>query len=54
MDKSWKLKDVLLIAVSAALFCGLQTPLLADGLARAGVLKGYAVSGDVDAELDIE
>lgn len=40
--------------VSAALFCGLLTPLLADGLARAGVLKGYAVSADVDTDLEVE
>ena len=40
--------------VSAIVFCGLLTPLLADGLARAGVLKGYAVSADVDTDLEVE
>lgn len=38
--------------ISAVIFCGIITPKLADGLARAGVLKGYAVSGDVDEDLE--
>jgi len=40
--------------VSAILFCGIVTPLLADGLARAGVLKGYAVARDIPGDIDIE
>lgn len=39
--------------ISAVIFCGIITPKLADGLARAGVLKGYAVSGDVDEDLEV-
>jgi energy-coupling factor transport system substrate-specific component len=38
--------------VSAVFFCGILTPLLADRLAKAGVLKGYAVAGDVDEDLE--
>lgn len=38
--------------VSAVVFDGLVTPLLADGLVKAGVLKGYAVAKDADADLE--
>ena len=38
--------------ISAIIFCGIITPLLADGLARAGVLKGYAVAGEVNEDLE--
>ena len=38
--------------ISAVIFCGILTPLLADALAKAGVLKGYAVSHDLDEDLD--
>ncbi len=38
--------------ISAIIFCGILTPMLADALAKAGILKGYAVSGDVEEDLD--
>ncbi|MBR1456539.1 MAG: ECF transporter S component [Oscillospiraceae bacterium] len=38
--------------ISAIIFCGIVTPILADGLAKAGVLKGYAVAGDVSEDLE--
>lgn len=40
--------------ISAIIFCGILTPMLADALAKAGILKGYAVSGDVEEDLDEE
>ena len=38
--------------ISAVIFDGIVTPLLGDGLARAGVLKGYAVAQGMDADLE--
>ena len=38
--------------ISAIIFCVILTPMLADALAKAGILKGYAVSGDVEEDLD--
>lgn len=38
--------------VSAIVFDGLVTPLLADGLVKAGVLKGYAVAQDAAVDLE--
>ena len=38
--------------ISAIIFCGIITQLLADGMARAGVLKGYAVAGEVNEDLE--
>ena len=32
--------------ISAIIFCGFGSRLLAEGLAKAGVLKGYAISAD--------
>ena len=36
--------------ISAVIFCGILTPLLADRLAKAGVLKGYALSQAVEED----
>jgi energy-coupling factor transport system substrate-specific component len=38
--------------VSAVLFDGLLVPALTKGLVKTGMLKGYAVAGEVDADLD--
>lgn len=38
--------------VSAVVFDAFVTPLLANGLVRAGVLRGYAVAGSAPADLD--
>ena len=38
--------------VSAIIFDGLVTPVLADGLAKAGVLKGYAVAQGMTEDLE--
>lgn len=38
--------------VSAVVFDGFVTPLLADGLVKAGVLKGYAVAQDAAVDLE--
>ena len=40
--------------ISAIIFDAFITPALADGLARAGVLKGYAVSQGLDQDLEDE
>ena len=40
--------------ISAIIFDAFITPALADGLARAGVLKGYAVSQGFDQDLEDE
>jgi len=39
--------------VSAILFCGILTPILCKGLAKAGVLKGYAVAQDINTDLEV-
>ena len=38
--------------ISAIIFVGLITPILADGLAKAGVLKGYAISDSIKQDLE--
>ncbi len=38
--------------ISAILFCGILTPILANGLAKAGVLKGYAVANDAGEDIE--
>lgn len=38
--------------ISAIIFDGLVTPILADGLAKAGVLKGYAISDSIKQDLE--
>ena len=38
--------------ISAIVFDGFITPMLADGLVKAGVLKGYAVAQAQDADLE--
>ena len=38
--------------ISAIVFCGILTPMLANALARAGLLKGYAVSRDAEEILE--
>ena len=38
--------------VSAVAIDGIVTPLLADGLVKAGVLKGYAVARDAAVDLE--
>lgn len=38
--------------ISAIIFDGLITPILADGLAKAGVLKGYAISDSIKQDLE--
>lgn len=38
--------------VSAIIFDGFVTPVLADGLAKAGVLKGYAVAQGMEEDLE--
>jgi len=38
--------------ISAIVIDGLVTPKLADGLAKAGVLNGYAISRDLNADLE--
>lgn len=38
--------------VSAIVFDGIITPLLVDGLVKAGVLKGYAAARDADVDLE--
>ena len=38
--------------ISAVIFDGIITPLLADGLVKAGVLKGYAVAQNQTADLE--
>lgn len=38
--------------ISAIIFCGLLTPALANGLVKAGLLKGYAVAEGVSADLE--
>ena len=38
--------------ISAVIFDGIVTPLLADGLVKAGVLKGYAVAQNQTADLE--
>lgn len=52
----WKMNPVVVLTIlvirtiSAVIFCGIGSRLLAEGLAKAGVLKGYAISG---AEKDL-
>lgn len=36
--------------VSAIVFCAIITPMLCDRLAKAGVLRGYAISDETDSE----
>ena len=38
--------------ISAIIFCGILTPMLANALAKAGLLKGYAVGRDVEEVLE--
>ena len=38
--------------ISAIVFDGFITPMLADGLVKAGVLKGYAVAQGQDMDLE--
>ncbi|MDD7271936.1 MAG: ECF transporter S component [Spirochaetales bacterium] len=38
--------------ISAIIFDGLITPIFADGLAKAGVLKGYAISDSIKQDLE--
>lgn len=38
--------------ISAIIFDGIITPILADGLAKAGVLKGYAISDTIKQDLE--
>lgn len=38
--------------ISAIIFCGILTPMMADGLVKAGVLKGYAVGQGSQENLD--
>ena len=45
---------LLVRVISAVIFDGLLTPALANGLAKAGVLKGYAVAGTMSEDLDAD
>lgn len=38
--------------ISAVIFDGIITPVLADGLTKAGVLKGYAIAENVSGDLE--
>lgn len=38
--------------ISAVIFCGILTPMLANALSRAGLLKGYAVSRETEEVLE--
>ncbi len=38
--------------ISAIFFCGILTPFLGDRLAKAGVLRGYAISEEADSEIE--
>lgn len=38
--------------ISAIIFDGIITPILADGLAKAGVLKGYAIADTIKQDLE--
>lgn len=46
MDLKVVLVILVIRTISAIIFCGIGSRLLAEGLAKAGVLKGYAISGE--------
>ena len=49
---NWDVLLLLVRIISAIVFDGFITPMLADGLVKAGVLKGYAVAQAQDADLE--
>ena len=48
MDIKVVLVILVIRTISAIIFCGFGSKLLADGLAKAGVLKGYEISKEAD------